>query len=673
MINYSVKALIASNFDIVFKELCEILIVKTMKYLDCKLKKFFSMLLVMASVQGAYSAATLKVDLTDSIRPVTHCASGSLYGLTETLPSDISGLVAPLKCNLFCLPPEGGSGNQHPFGDGFIAAERLKGTTAKVQITFPDLLPNWPYKWPGQQSWLNSVSKYLDKKVNGNYDNIDSYVIWNEPDGTWNNSNGNLNTTVWKPTYDLIRQKDPKTKIVGPCISYYRSDRMKEFLTFCKQNNCMPDLICWHQWGSEGFISAVEDVHKIERELGLPTDYPLCINEYCAGASDDKKKYEGCPGYSVPFIAKFERNNVESATISWWFTNLPGRLGSLLTANNEKGGGWWLYKWYGDMEGYMAMVTPPNDKSDGVDGFAAVDRKQYCASLVLGGNTEGDVNVVFSRLPDFLGGKVHVKIERVTWKSKDTPVSSTDLISETDMAVSGSGLTVPVKIESKLYGYRILLTALNVPQYPYNNVAATIPGVIEAENYDEAGQGFSYFDVDTANKGRAYRTDEVDIVAAGQGYAVGYTDKGEWLEYTVNVADTDEYTVTANVSNSNELEGFQLYVDDKLVTNSYTIPQVSEDWSEYKEVPVCRTRLERGEHIIKIQIVGSYINIDWLKFEVYDPTGVNIVFTDADLQTLENVHYYDLKGHSLHVGDIRKDEIYVLVTADGKRIKFIKR
>ena len=644
-----------------------------MKSLSCKVKKYFSVLLAIASVQGAYSAATLKVDLMDSIRPVTHCASGSLYGLTETLPSDISGLVAPLKCNLFCLPPEGGSGNQHPFGDGFIAAERLKGTTAKVQITFPDLLPNWPYKWPGQQSWLNSVSKYLDKKVNGNYDNIDSYVIWNEPDGTWNNSNGNLNTTVWKPTYDLIRQKDPKTKIVGPCISYYRSDRMKEFLTFCKQNNCMPDLICWHQWGSEGFISAVEDVHKIERELGLPTDYPLCINEYCAGASDDKKKYEGCPGYSVPFIAKFERNNVESATISWWFTNLPGRLGSLLTANNEKGGGWWLYKWYGDMEGYMAMVTPPNDKSDGVDGFAAVDRKQYCASLVLGGNTEGDVNVVFSRLPDFLGGKVHVKIERVTWKSKDTPVSSTDLISETDMAVSGSGLTVPVKIESKLYGYRILLTALNVPQYPYNNVAATIPGVIEAENYDEAGQGFSYFDVDTANKGRAYRTDEVDIVAAGQGYAVGYTDKGEWLEYTVNVADTDEYTVTANVSNSNELEGFQLYVDDKLVTDSYTIPQVSEDWSEYKEVPVCRTRLEKGEHIIKIQIVGSYINIDWLKFEVYDPTGVNIVFTDADLQTLENVHYYDLKGHSLHVGDIRKDEIYVLVTADGKRIKFIKR
>ncbi len=644
-----------------------------MKFISSKVKRIFALSLAIVIAQGAYSAATLKVDLTDSIRPVTHCASGSLYGLTETLPSDIPGLVAPLKCNLFCLPPEGGSGNQHPFGDGFIAAERLKGTTAKVQITFPDLLPYWPYSWPGQQSWLNSVSKYLDKKVNGGYDNIDSYVIWNEPDGTWKSTNGDLNTVVWKPTYDLIRQKDPGTKIVGPCISYYNSSRMKDFLTFCKNNNCMPDLICWHQWGSEGFIGAVEDVHRIERELGLPTDYPLCINEYCAGATDDKKKYEGCPGYSVPFIAKFERNNVESATISWWFTNLPGRLGSLLTANNEKGGGWWLYKWYGDMEGYMAMVTPPNDKSDGVDGFAAVDRKQYCASLVLGGNTEGDVNVVFSKLPDFLGGKVHVKIERVTWKSKDTPVSSTDLISETDMSVDGSGLTVPVKIESKLYGYRVLLTALNVPQYPYNNVASTIPGVIEAENFDEAGQGFSYFDNDTENKGGAYRTVGVDIVTAGDGYAVGYTEKGEWLEYTVNVSDTDEYTVTTNVSNSNELEGFQLYVDGQLITDSYTIPQVSEDWSEYKEVPVCRVRLEEGEHVLKLQIVGNYVNIDWIKFEPYDPTDVKIVFTDADLQLFENAHYYDLKGHSLLVGDIRKDEVYVVVTADGNRIKFIKR
>lgn len=58
-------------------------------------------------------------------------------------------------------------------------------------------------------------------------------------------------------------------------------------------------------------------------------------------------------------LAKFERYGVESEMISWWFTNLPGRLGSLLTANNQKSGGWYFYKWYGDMADYMAKVSHP--------------------------------------------------------------------------------------------------------------------------------------------------------------------------------------------------------------------------------------------------------------------------------------------------------------------------
>ncbi len=628
------------------------------------------LLFASALSQSAYSAATLTVDLADSIRPVTHCASGSLYGMTESLPSDIPGMVGPLKCSMFCLPPEGGRQNQHPFGDGFVVAERLKGTNAKVQITFPDLLPYWPYQWPGQQSWLSSVEKYLDKKVNGNYDNIDSYVIWNEPDGTWKDSNGSLYTTVWKPTFDLIRRKDPGTKIVGPCIAYYHHDRMYNFLKFCKENNCVPDLICWHQWGSGGFVGAVEDVRKIMKDLGI-SDRPFCINEYCAGSDDANKKYEGCPGYSVPFIAKFERNNVESATISWWFTNLPGRLGSLLTSNNQKGGGWWLYKWYGDMEGYMAMVTPPNDKSDGVDGFAAVDKKRNCASLVLGGNTLGDVNVVFKRLPDFLGGKVKVKIERVTWEDKDKAVNGTDLISETEMMLNGSTLTIPVKIESKLYGYRIFMTPIDVPQTPFGDKAASVPGIIEAENYDVAGPGFSYLDNDDDNRGEKYREDGVDIVEGGTGYAVGYTEKGEWMEYTVNVEATDDYKVYANVSNSNELDGFNIYVDGKLVTDLYRIPQTCEDWSVYKKVPVAEFPMEKGEHIIKIEIVGSYVNIDYLEIVSKGLVqGLELIGSDNDSDYI----YYDINGKVIGRDNLQKDNVYTKVSKKtNAATRFIKK
>ena len=49
-------------------------------------------------------------------------------------------------------------------------------------------------------------------------------------------------------------------------------------------------------------------------------------------------------GSSARFIGKFERYKVDSAMITWWFTNAPGRLGSLLATNTEKGAGWFLYK-----------------------------------------------------------------------------------------------------------------------------------------------------------------------------------------------------------------------------------------------------------------------------------------------------------------------------------------
>ena len=632
---------------------------------------------VMSSfaLQPASSAETLKVDLTDSIRPVTHCASGSLYGMTENEPANIDELVAPLKPHMFCQPPEGKNGNQHNFGDGYIVASRLKNTTAQVQITLADLLPNWPYKWPGQQSWLSSVERVVKRRFSEGVDNIHSYVIWNEPDGTWNNSNGDINTTVWKPTYELLRKLDPETPIVGPGMSYYNESRMRSFLTFCKQNNCLPDLICWHQWGSGGFADAVKSVRKLQQELGIP-ERPYCINEYCAGSESSKQQYEGCPGYSVPFIAKFERYNVESATISWWHVPHPGRLGSLLTDNGQKGGGWWLYKWYGDMEGYMASVTPPNDRSEGVDGFASVDRKHNCASLVLGGKTVGDVNVVFQKMPDFLSGVVRVKVERVTWKSINTPVNSTDLISESDMVVDGGSLTVPVKVESELYGYRIYITPLNVPQTPYKNEAASIPGRVEAENYDVAGQGFSYYDNDEKNKGDgSYRDDEgVDVVKAGDGYAIGYTEKGEWLEYTINVQESGQYNITARVSNGGDVDGFQLYIDDQRITESYVIPQTSEDWSVYEEVSIASIRLEKGEHILKMLIEGNYVNVDWLKFEPGDPSRLFDTLNEEALQTLKDAQFYDMNGNQIHRKNLHKNKSYVAISPNHKEgLKLVKK
>lgn len=404
----------------------------------------------------AANAATfaLSVGLSDSIRPVTHCASGSLYGITETLPSDVAGTIEPLHPHVFNQPALAGSGRQQPIGGAIKVSERIASTTGKVQLRLADVYPGWPYKWGGTADFKAQITAVVNAKIASGRSNYEGYEIWNEPDGTWQSGNGDFYAVCWKPAYDLIRSLDPTAKIIGPSYSYFNATSMKSFLQSCKNGNALPDLVSWHQWGSNGFSGAVASYRSLETSLGISPPRPFSINEYSSGTHT----LEGCPGVSVPFIAKFERYNVESAMISWWFTGLPGRLGSLLTSGNAKGGGRYLYKWYGDMSGYMARTTPPNDASEGVDAFASVDKAQRYASIVLGGNSIGTVKVAVGGVPAWMGSSVNVKLESVAWSDKDQPVSGTSTVSTTKYEVANGSFTVPVEVTNQYSAYRLYVT-----------------------------------------------------------------------------------------------------------------------------------------------------------------------------------------------------------------------
>lgn len=654
----------------------------------------------LAGIGLANAATTVSVSLGDSIRPVTHVASGSLYGFTETLPSNVDADVAPLKPNVFLAPARSGQGRQQGIGGAFLISPRLAKTTAKVQIRLADILPGWPYKYQNWDSWKKEVTAVINDKKSSTVQNFDGYEIWNEPNDTWKGSD-NFERDLWKPTYDLIRQLDPGAKIIGPSYSYYNSTRMENFLRFCVQNNCLPDVISWHQWGSDGFVGALENLRSLEKKLGI-SPRAISINEY----SDGKHELEGCPGVSVPFISKFERHGVESAMISWWFVPLPGRLGSLLTASNERGGGWHLYKWYGDMSGYMAKVTPPNDKSNGVDGFAAVDKKKNFASIVVGGNTLGNVSVDISGVPAEFGSKVNVSVEYVTWKDKDTPVPSTTLESDKEYSVNGGKITVPVNITNVYNAYRIYITPI-IPQKPFGETAIAVPGKIEAENYDLNGSGegnSSYYDTDDDNKGNVYREDGVDLEKIGaDNYAIGYTIAGEWLEYTVNVEKDGDYPLTIHAASGGTSGSVQFSVDGEQATDVISIPQTAESkWDVYEDVDGGKISLTAGEHLVRMEITGSYCNIDWfhlgeIKSEELpkDSTEIPSDTTETDSSTaIGQAHFammnvstayslFDLQGNCIGKFNaagiaeaaiaakaaVRKSGVYILKSARGKALR----
>ncbi len=186
-----------------------------------------------------------------------------------------------------------------------------------------------------------------------------------------------------------------------------------------------------------------------------------------------------------------------------------------------------------------------------------------------------------------------------------------------------------------------------VPQTPYKEVAATVPGKIEAENYDVGGHNKAFYDKDRENQGKAYREDEVDIVdisdskcgaEACKGYAIGYTQDDEWVEYTINVAADAKYDITANIATASETSGMQLFVDDKEITEAITFEKIDSVWTTYKVVDIGSVDLKKGEHVLKLLITGGYLNVDWIEFNDPNKTSIaNTVRLDAQKVSAYNV------------------------------------
>ena len=171
----------------------------------------------------------------------------------------------------------------------------------------------------------------------------------------------------------------------------------------------------------------------------------------------------------------------------------------------------------------------------------------------------------------------------------------------------------------------------NIPLADFSNTVAqeafkavaTLPGIIQAEDYDVGGQSVSFNDKDFVNEGNVYREDGVDVVGFGcadtlntqdcKGFAIGYTQTGEWIEYSVNSVIASKFVFRANVATGLEGGSFMLYIDGKAVSDTIKVPQ-GEDWNTYGFVEGETSEIAKGDHVLKIQFTGSYVNLDWIQF-----------------------------------------------------------
>ncbi len=155
-------------------------------------------------------------------------------------------------------------------------------------------------------------------------------------------------------------------------------------------------------------------------------------------------------------------------------------------------------------------------------------------------------------------------------------------------------------------------------QKPFLNSPIKIPGTIEFENYDYGSKGISFMDRDEINNGNFIdRKDPVDLIQESNGTIIlGYTEAGEWLSYTINVATTGLYDFDIlNCSAETNNAQIRIEIDGIRIAHSFTfIPNGS--WSTYKNEIFHNIPLPKGIHTLKFYIEKGPVNLDKTKIHL---------------------------------------------------------
>ena len=160
----------------------------------------------------------------------------------------------------------------------------------------------------------------------------------------------------------------------------------------------------------------------------------------------------------------------------------------------------------------------------------------------------------------------------------------------------------------------------------------TVPGVIEAEDFNTGGEGVGYHDNVPGNSGGAYRTTEdVDIIAssdaAGGNYVIWNFETGEWMAYTINVTQSGVYRIDARVSSGSTGSAYHVEIDNINVTGSVTVPNTG-GWTIFQDVGKGGINLSTGQHVLKIYSDLQYFNLNWIRISAEaGPTPPTVTVT----------------------------------------------
>ncbi|QXP56124.1 carbohydrate-binding protein [Cellulophaga sp. HaHa_2_95] len=210
---------------------------------------------------------------------------------------------------------------------------------------------------------------------------------------------------------------------------------------------------------------------------------------------------------------------------------------------------------------------------------------------------------------------------------------------------------------------------------PFNGTAQSIPGKIQAEDFDKGGLNLSYNDTDITNKGNSYRvTEGVDIQPTtdlGGGYNIGWTKAGEWLEYTVDFTKTQPYDFFPRIASINNNGQLNIKIDGKSISNPINIPDTG-GYQTYENLYLSNIPVEKGIHIVRIEIIKGGFNINsWAAWPT--PISTNLIMNyDTETNQIE-VYPNPIGNESLKIKLNQTYEgliTYAVTDVNGKKVVF---
>jgi beta-glucanase (GH16 family) len=143
--------------------------------------------------------------------------------------------------------------------------------------------------------------------------------------------------------------------------------------------------------------------------------------------------------------------------------------------------------------------------------------------------------------------------------------------------------------------------------FPYAaGVPAEVPGTIQAEYWNYGKEGIAFHDADKKSHGSFRNKGGVDA----EPEYVTKTADGEWLNYTVRVANPGTYRLTARGRSAGPA-AIEVLLDDRPEPLTRVSATWGGDWSEHStggvELPV-------GDHILKLRFTGT-MDLDWIRLD----------------------------------------------------------